>query len=151
MKLHRVRLSPERRAELERIVSAGAGSVRRVTHARILLKADEGPSGPAWADWEIVEAFDISRSTVERVRRRFASTGEQAALQARRPVPAVRHKLDGAAEAQVITLACSPAPPGHVRWTLRMLARRLVELEIVESVSYETVRRTLKKTSSNPG
>jgi transposase len=151
VKLHRVQLSPERRAELEKIATGGSGPARQVTHARILLKADEGPRGPAWPDWEIVQALDISHSTVERVRRRFASSGEQAALRARRPTPPPPGKLDGAAEAQVITLACSPAPPGQARWTLRLLARRLVELEVVDSVSYETVRRLLKKTSSSPG
>jgi transposase len=95
--------------------------------------------------------LDVSHSTVERVRRRFAGSGERAALQARRPVPPPPGKLDGAAEAEVVTLACSPPPPGQARWTLRLLARRLVELQIVDAVSYETVRRTLKKTHSSPG
>jgi transposase len=136
---------------LEKITTSGRVAVRQVTHARILLKADEGPRGPAWPDWEIVKVLEVSHSTVERVRRRFASSGEEAALRARRPTPAPPGKLDGVAEAQVITLACSPAPPGHARWTLRLLARHLVELEVVDSVSYETVRRTLKKTHSSRG
>jgi transposase len=133
------------------MASAGAGPARQVTHVRILLKADEGPAGPAWPDWAIVRALDVSHSTVERVRRRFTSRGEQAALQARRPTPPPPTKLDGGAEAHVVLLACSQPPAGRARWTLRLLAQRLVELEIVDTVSYETVRRTLKKTRSSRG
>jgi transposase len=114
-------------------------------HARILLKADEGPSGPAWNDDQIVEALEVSRSTVERVRTRCVEEGPDAALRPR-PSGQVRlRKLDGAQEAHLIAVACSPAPQGRKRWTLRLLADKLVELDIVDAVSYETVRRTLKK------
>jgi transposase len=151
MKLHCVVLEGEQRAALERVVAVGTSHARSVTHARILLKADQGPSGPAWTDEDIARALDVSRSTVERVRHRFANQGHAAALRAYRPYLRPPGKLDGAAEAKVVMLACSPPPPGRARWTLRLLARQLVELEVVESVSYETVRTTLKKTRSSHG
>jgi transposase len=116
-------------------------------HARILLKADEGPGGPAWSDDQIVEAFDVSRSTVERVRTRCVEEGPDAALRPRSSPTMRLRKLDGGQEAHLIAVACSPPPEGRKRWTLRLLADKLVELELVDAVSYETVRRTLKRTS----
>jgi transposase len=122
-----------------------------LTHARILLKADEGPAGPGWADEAIAEALEVNRSTVERVRQRCVEEGFDAALRPR-PSRQVRlRKLDGAQEAQLVALACSPPPNGRDRWSLHLLADKLVELEVVDSISYETVRRTLKKTCSNRG
>jgi transposase len=150
-KMYRVKLFGEERGYLEELLRAGKAAARTLMHARILLKTDEGPGGPAWSDDQIVEALEVSRSTVERVRTRCVEEGPDAAL---RPCPSgqVRlRKLDGAQEAHLIAVACSPAPQGRKRWTLRLLADKLVELDIVDAVSYETVRRTLKKTISSPG
>ena len=108
--------------------------------ALILLKADEGLSDP-----QIMDAVNVSRPTVERIRKRFVEGGLERALN-EDPRPGQRRKLDGRAEAQLIAVACSRAPEGHDHWTLRLLADKLVQLEVVESISYETVRRTLKKT-----
>jgi transposase len=122
-----------------------------LTHARILLKADEGPAGPGWADEAIAGALEVNRSTVERVRQRCVEEGFDAALRPR-PARQVRlRKLDGAQEAQLVALACSPPPNGRDRWSLHVLADKLVELEVVDRISYESVRRTLKKTFSNRG
>jgi transposase len=146
-KRYLVELTPEERQELTRLVSAGRRSARTVTRARILLKADQAPGGPGWDDGRIADALGCGRRTVERVRQRLVEDGLDAALthkpQAR---PSVAPKLDGRAEAKLIALACSDPPDGRAGWTLRLLADRLVELEVVESVSYETVRRALKKT-----
>jgi hypothetical protein len=146
-KIYRVKLFGEERGYLEELVRVGKAAARTLMHARILLKADEGPGGPAWSDDQIVEAFDVSRSTVERVRTRCVEEGPDVALRPR-PSPTMRlRKLDGGQEAHLIAVACSPPPEGRKRWTLRLLADKLVELELVDAVSYETVRRTLKKTS----
>ena len=150
-KRYRVRLVDEERAYLESLLSAGKAAARTLSHARILLKADEGPAGPGWADEAIAEALEVNRSTVERVRQRCVEEGFDAALRPR-PSRQVRpRKLDGAQEAQLIALACSPPPNGRDRWSLHLLADQLVELKVVDSLSYETVRRTLKKTFSNRG
>ena len=150
-KRYRVRLVDEERAYLESLLSAGKAAARTLSHARILLKADEGPAGPGWADEMIAEALEVNRSTVERVRQRCVEEGFDAALRPR-PSRQVRlRKLDGAQEAQLIALACSPPPDGRDRWSLHLLADKLVELEVVDSISYESVRRTLKKTCSNRG
>lgn len=150
-KTYRVKLIADERAYLEQLLSKGTAAARTLTHARILLKADEGVDGPAWTDEQIVEALEVNLSTVERVRRRCVEEGFDAALRPR-PSPQLRlRKLDGAAEAQLVALACSPAPRGQQRWTLRLLADQLVALEVVDRVSYETVRQTLKKTISSPG
>ena len=120
----------------------------KLARARILLKADDG-----WKDEQIVQAPDVSRPTVERTRKRFVQEGFEVALNGRPRQRIYEHKLDGKAEAHLIALACSEPPEGHARWTLRLLAERFVQLEQVEvdSVSYETVRRVLKKVRSNPG
>jgi len=129
-------------------VSAGRRSALTITRARILLKADQADGGPAWEDKEIAEALDCGLRTVERVRQRFVERGLEPAL-GRKPQdrPSRERKLDGAAEARLIALACSAPPEGRLRWTLKLLADRLVELEIVASICDETVRRVLKKTS----
>ena len=150
MKKYKVTLTPEERQQLHDLISAGKGSAKKLAHARILLKADAAPGGPAWPDARIAEAAEVSVATVERVRQRFVERGLAAAL-AHKPQdrPSRERKFDGAAEARLIALACEEAPDGRRRWTLRVLADKLVELEVVESVSTETVRRVLKKTSSS--
>lgn len=146
-KTYRVKLIAEERGYLEQLLMKGTAAARTLTHARILLKADEGADGPGWTDAQIAEALEINRSTVERVRQRCVEEGVDAALRPR-PSPQVRlRKLDGAAEAHLVALACSPAPSGQKQWTMQLLADRLVALDVVERISDETVRRTLKKTT----
>ena len=143
-----VNLTPEERQELEQLISSGTERARKLTRARILLKADEG-----WTDRAISEALDVGTATVERLRKRFVEWGGIAAIERRKPRRQYKRKLDGDAEARLIALACSAPPEGRECWTLRLLAEKLVTLEGVdiESISYETVRTTLKKTNSSPG
>jgi transposase len=148
-KTWRVQLSEADRATLSGLVRVGQAPARKLTHARILLKADEG--GPRWSDGAIIEALDVSRSTVERIRKRYVEEGLEAALCHRRHQTGHPRRLDGQQEAHLIALACSAPPHARKEWSLRLLAGRLVELQVVERVSYETVRRTLKKTCSSPG
>lgn len=143
-----VTLTAEERDQLTRLTSAGKASARTLTRARILLKADQADGGPAWLDADIAEALDCGLRTVERVRQRFVERGPDDALTHKeQQTPRRQRVFDGAAEARLIALACSQPPDGRAGWTLRLLADRLVELEVVESVSRETVRRALKKTS----
>jgi transposase len=150
-KLYRVKLLAEERAELEGLLSKGKAAARTLMHARILLKADEGVAGPHLSDDQIAEAVEVNRSTVERVRMRCVEEGVEAALRPRPSRQVHPRKLDGVQEAHLVALACSPAPKGRDRWSLRLLADKLVELEVVDDVSHETVRRTLKKTNSSRG
>ena len=146
-KRYRVTLTPEERAELTALVEKGKAAARTLTHARILLKADQSEGGPAWTDAAMVSALDVSLSTVSRVREAFVEAGLPTALH-RRPARTPRaRKLDGEREAHLIALACSPAPEGHARWSMRLLADRMVRLEYIDAVSHETVRQVLKKTS----
>jgi transposase len=147
-KRYLVTLTAEEREWLTGLVSAGRRSALAITRARILLKSDQAPGGPAWPDERIAEALDCGLRTVERVRQRFVERGPEQAL-GRKPQdrPSRERKFDGAAEARLIALACSQPPEGRTRWTLRLLADRLVELEVFDSVSDEAVRRVLKKTS----
>lgn len=147
MKKYRVTLTPEERESLTDSVRAGRASALVLAHARILLKADQAEGGPGWIDGRIAEAFDVDVATVERVRRRFVEQGLEAALR-RKPQegPSRPRKLDGAAEARLIALACSAPPEGRKSWTMRLLADKLVELEVVDSIGAETVRAALKKT-----
>ncbi len=146
-----VRLPSEERLLLTDLLSGGKVAARAQTHARILLKADAGPDGPAWIDTAIADALDTSLRTVERVREAWVCEGLDAALYRKRPsVPRLR-KLDGEQEAHLVAIACSPPPTGRVRWTLRLLSDRLVELQIVESIAPETVRQTWKQTRSSRG
>ena len=143
-----VSLSGEDRGSLEGLIAGGRAPARRLTHARILLKADEGEDAPeqAWPDTRIADALQISRSTVARVRERFAREGLEAALVHRRPKATKPRKLDGEQEAHLIALACSEPPKGRKRWSVRLLAERFVQLECAEEpISRELVRRTLKK------
>jgi transposase len=139
-----VRLSATDRDELEGMVGAGRHPARAVMHARVLLKADAG--GPAWTDARIAEALECGVNTVARVRKRYATGGLPAAVHRKRPSGRQFRKLTGEQEARLVALACSPAPDGQARWTLKLLAGKLAELEVAD-VSDETVRRTLKKTS----
>ncbi len=146
-----VRLPSEERLLLLDLISAGKAAARAQTHARILLKADAGPDGPAWIDTAIADALETSLRTVERVREAWVCEGLDAALYRKRPSAPRMRKLDGEQEAHLIAIACSPPPTGRARWTLRLLSERLVELEVVESIAPETVRQALKQTSSNRG
>jgi Homeodomain-like domain len=150
-KKHHIRLSAEEREQLETIVRKGKASAHRQRHARILLLADtHGPEG-GWSDSQIASAAHTSIPTIERVRRLCVEHGLERAIEGKDPEREYPRKLDGKAEAQLIALSCGAAPEGRVRWTLRLLAARLVELEIVESISHEAVRQTLKKTHSSRG
>ena len=143
-----VRLTGEEREPLEAMVSKGKTPARKIVHAQILLKADR--DGPNWTDEEISEAFGVHTSTVRSIRERFVNEGLESALTRKKQAKPPRERiLDGAKEAQLLAVACGSAPDGRARWTLRLLAGRLVELKVVEGISYETVRRTLKKTSSS--
>jgi len=146
-----VRLGEEERAHLRTLIGQGTAPARRLTHARILLKADQGEGGPGWADVAIAGAVEVHPATVGRVRRTYVEGGLDAALDRKAPNRVYPRRLDGAAEAHLIALACGDAPAGRERWTLRLLADELVRLEVVETVSYETVRRTFKQTTSNHG
>jgi transposase len=134
------------------LIATGKAAALKRAHARILLKADAGAGGPAWVDTRIAEALEVSVPTVERVRQRFVEQGLEAALgRKRQERPSRERKLDGRAEARLIALACSAPPEGRAEWTMQLLADRLVELRVVESICDETVRRALKKTSSSRG
>jgi len=152
MKKYKVTLTDEERQQLQGLIAAGKAAAKRLAHARILLKADAAEGGPGWDDQRIAEATEVSTDTVARVRQRFVEQGLEAALaRKKQDRPSRERKLDGRAEARVIALACSAPPDGRKAWTMRLLADRLVELEVVESVSDETVRRALKKTRSSRG
>jgi hypothetical protein len=144
-----VRLTDEERSELEALVSKGKAAAHKIRRANILLKADA--DGPAWTDRQIAEAFSCVIHTAENVRRRCVLEGLPAALERKKQVrPSRQRKLDGEGEARLIALACSSPPEGRERWTLRLLADELVRLEVVDSISPQTVQATLKKTSSSP-
>lgn len=149
-KKYPVILSETQREELKSLIAAGTAPARKLTHARILLKADQSPKGPGWVDERVADAVEVSQPTVARVRKQYFEEGLEAALNRRPPKREYHRKLDGQQEARLIALACGEPPEGQARWSLRLLADKLVELEIVdEEVSYQTVRRTLKKTPSS--
>jgi transposase len=150
-KKYPVILTNTQRDHLQGLIAAGTAPARLLIHARILLKADQSPDGPVWVDQAIADAVEVSQPTVSRVRKQFVEQGLAAALHRRAPRRQYQRKLDGAHETHLIALACSEPPKGHARWSLRLLADKLVELDIVEDVSYQTVRRVLKKTSSSRG
>jgi transposase len=146
-----VRLTVEERGTLESLVAEGRAAADKLLRARMLLKADVGESGPGWTDEKIAEAFEVGPSTIHRLRQRLVEDGFEAVL-LRKPRSRQRPpKLDGAKEARLVALACSDPPAGRARWTLQLLADKLVELEIVDSITAETVRVRLKKTKSSPG
>ena len=152
MKKYKVTLTAEERQQLSDLIASGKAAAQKLAHARVLLKADAADGGPAWPDARIAEAVDVSIATVERLRQRFVEQGLEAALgRKKQDRPSRPRKLDGRAEARLIALACSAPPDGRKAWTMKLLADRLVELEVVDSVSDETVRRALKKTRSSRG
>lgn len=140
-KKYKVKLSPTEREELEILTSKGQVRARKMKRAQVLLKADEG-----WKDEDIMAALNVSRPTVERTRRRFVEGGLERALN-EDPRPGAKRKLDGRAEAYLVAVTCSDAPDEHDHWTLRLLADKLVELGMVDSISHEAVRQALKKMS----
>jgi transposase len=151
VKKYVVRLSAEERQQLEALIQKGKGPARRLLKARILLKADVSDAGPGWSDSKIIAALDTSTSMVYRVRKQLVEEGFEAVLSRKqRAVPAVPRIFDGEKEAKLIALACSKPPQGRVRWTLRLLENKVVELGIVDHASDSTICRTLKKTVSNP-
>lgn len=145
MKKYKVTLTEEERLALVEMISRGKGPARKLCHSRILLKADAGPQGPAWQDQAISEALEVGTATIERVRKRFVEEGFEEALGRKKPRREYERRLDGKGEAHLIALACSQAPEGRERWTLQLLADRMVALGHVEAVSRDTVGRTLKK------
>jgi transposase len=150
-KKYKVTLTAGEQEYLKELITTGKSAARKLAHARILLACDETNGHRAPPDTEVAAAVHVSRPTVERVRKAFVETGLEEALNAKRPRQTRPPVFDGESEAQLIALACSPPPAGRTRWTLQLLADRLVELEVFESITGETVRRTLKKTNSNLG
>lgn len=146
--IHQVNLSQSDREHLKNLISTGMEQAQKLTRGRILLKADDG-----WTDKEIAQALDVGTATVERVRNKYVHTGLDGALNRKSPSRQQEYKIDGATEAHLIALTCSQPPEGYARWTLALLAERLVALEEVEldTVSTETVRRALKKTNLSLG
>jgi transposase len=146
-KQYHVELTPDQRQELQQLIASGEAKARQLSHARVLLKADCADGGPARSDAAICEAVEVSPSTVVRIRQRFAQEGLEAALKPKAQQHRKARQLDGEQEAHLIALVCGDAPDGYARWSLRLLADTMVELGYVGSVSHETVRQTLKKTS----
>ena len=149
-KVYMVSLTEEQRATLKALITRGEAAARALTRARILLKADTNHESGGWSDREISAALETSRPTVERVRQRFAQEG-LAAVYPRPRLTTPERRLDGEKEAHLVALTCSAPPPGRQRWSLRLLASGLIEREVVDTVSHETVRQTLKKTNSSHG
>jgi transposase len=146
-----VTLTQEERQMLQAMLSKGKAAARKLMHARILLKADVSAGRSALSDDEIAQDVEAGRATVERVRRQFVEEGLEAALERRKPRRQYLRRLDGDGEAHLIALACSKAPEGRSRWTLKLLADRMVQLEYIDQLSDQTVRRTLKKTNLSLG
>jgi hypothetical protein len=146
-----VRLHPEEREQLLALVNTGRAAAAKLLHARILLKADVSKDGRRWTDAEMAEALDTSAATIHRVRQAFVAWGLETTLARKPPTGRQYRKLDGAQEAQLIAVACSAPPEGRTRWTFKLLADKAVALDIVDTISAECVRTTLKKTILNPG
>jgi Homeodomain-like domain len=148
MKKYIVRLEADERTQLEQLISAGKASAHRIRHANILLAVDESAQGPKLTDQIVAKTLHVSVRTIESIRQRLVLEGFQAALERKkRERPSVEKMFDGEKEAKLIAVACGSKPEGRVRWTMALLAERVVQLKIVESCSRETVRRTLKKTN----
>lgn len=150
-KVYKVTLSDEEKTFLNSLTSKGKGAAQKLNHAYILLKADQSEGGPGWGDKKISESFNISVPTVERIRKTFVQEGMEAALHRQAPCRTRSLRFDGEKEAHLIALACSEPPDGYTRWTLRLLADKMVELNYFDELSYETVRQVLKKTNLNLG
>ena len=142
-----IRLSVDERPMLSKLARSGKASARKITRARVLLKADAGECGPGWTDQRIGEALDVGVRMIENVRRRCVEEGPAAALGRTWPDRPAQRKLDGAGEARLVAIACSKPATGRSRWTMQRLADELVVLQVIDSISDETVRRTLKKTN----
>jgi len=152
MKKYIIRLTVDERDQLAQLASAGRGPARMFTRARVLLKADQGTHGPGWQDDKISEALDITVQTIERIRKQFVEEGLDAVLSRHEYKQKVsRKKIDGDVEAHLIALSCSKPPQDRARWTLRLLADSIVELGYIDSISYEAIRQTLKKTRLSRG
>jgi hypothetical protein len=146
-----VKLTSTERSQLKELISSGEASAREIRRAYILLKSDSGPDGPAWKYQAVCEAYEVSSLTVYNVRKNYVEGGLKRAILRKKPERVYSRRLDGEGEAHLIALACSEPPDGYERWSLRLLQDRLVRLEIVEHISHETIRQTLKKTSSSLG
>jgi len=147
-----VRLSDEERKQLAELLGRKILAAKKRMRAQVLLKADAGPNAPAWVDSRISEAFGVSIVTIEKIRKSYVLEGLEAAMERKKQCrPSRQPVLDGGKEARLVALCCGTVPAGHGRWTLRMLADKLVELKIVESISHETVRQALKKTNCSLG
>ena len=147
-----VRMSDEERKQLTELLGKKVLAAKKRMRAQVLLKADASKDGPAWIDSRIAEAFGVSVVTIEKVRKSYVMEGFEAAIERRKQCrPSRQPVLDGAKEARLVALCCGTVPAGHGRWTLQMLADKLVELKVVESISYETVRQALKKTNCSLG
>jgi transposase len=146
-----VQLKPEERQQLLELTQNGHAAAKTITHARILLRADSAEERAGWSDEAIADALDISITTVERVRKAYVQQGLKPALERKVRLRHRSRRLNGSQEAHLIALACSEPPTGHARWTLRLLAGKLIELESLETLSHDTVQRTLKKMNSSRG
>ncbi len=150
-KKYKVALNAAERQTLHQLTTTGKAAAYKLNRARILLKADENQAEGGWRDQAICEALDLSVATIERVRQQFVEEGLEAVLSYKQRQVSKARSLDGEKEAHLIALTCSDAPAGRARWTLRLLADRMVELGHVEQISHETIRQTLKKTSLSLG
>ena len=148
---YRVSLTEQERAQLRTVVGSGVAPARMLTRARILRKADHGEGGPGWSDAAIAGALDVQPAMVQRIRRQFVTEGLAPTLARKRPDRVYERTLDGRGEAALVALACGAPPEGQAQWSLRLLADELVRLDVVEMISPETVRQTLKQTTSSPG
>lgn len=148
---HRVKLTADERQTLEQLARGGRAAGWKLRRAQALLKCDEGEGGPGWPDARIAEAFDVTTRSLEHWRKQAVEHGPLSLLERKSPDHSMRRKLDGMGEARLVRLACSTPPEGYSRWSLRMLADKLVELEVVDSIGHECVRQTLKKTRSSRG
>ncbi len=146
-KKYHVYLREEEKEYLKQIVKKGQAPARQIQRAHILLKADVS-EGKGWTDQQIRDTFHLARNTVSKIRKRFTAVGLEETVQRKQPERVYKTRLDGEQEAHLVALACSTPPEGHARWTLRLLAERMVALEYVDNVSYETVRQVLKKRAS---
>ena len=146
-----LKLTSDERAELESVVNKGKAAGWKIQRAQALLKCDQGPQGPGWIDDRVAEAYGCTRRSLENWRKRAVEEGPLSLLERKPRSDKGKTKLDGEGEARLVQLACSKSPPGYSRWSLRMLAEKLVELEVIDSISHETVRGVMKKTKSSLG
>jgi len=146
-----VKLTETERLQLKELISSGEASARQIRRAYILLKSDSSEGGPKWKYQTICEAYDVSQLTVYNVRKKYIESGLEGAILRKKPDRVYERRLDGEGEAHLIALVCGEPPDGYERWSLRLLKDRIISLEIVENISHETIRQTLKKTSSSPG